>query len=45
MEGQAKDRAEGTLRQIAPGGRQVYRYAIRVVSERAEIDALRALNG
>lgn len=45
VEGRAKDRAEGTLDQLEPGGRKTYRYAIRVVSERAEIDALRALNG
>ena len=44
VEGRAKDRAEGTLQQLEPGGRKTYRYTIRVVSDRAEIDALRAMN-
>jgi hypothetical protein len=44
VEGRAKDRAQGTLDSIEPGGRKSYRYAIRVVTSRAEIDALRALN-
>ena len=43
-EGRAKDRAEGTLRQIEPGAQAAYHYTIRVVTKREEIEALRALN-
>jgi hypothetical protein len=45
VEGRAKDRAEGAMDKLEPGERKTYRYAIRVVSERAEVEALRALNG
>lgn len=45
VEGRAKDRTDGTLDHIEPGGRKSYRYTIRVVDDRAGFDALRALNG
>jgi hypothetical protein len=44
VEGRAKDRAEGTLDSIEPGGKKTYRYAIRVMTEKAELEELRALN-
>jgi hypothetical protein len=44
VEGRAKDRAEGTLDSIEPGGTKSYRYSIRIVNDREGIDALRALN-
>lgn len=45
VEGRAKDRAAGTLDSIEPGERKTYRYAIRIVSDKPGIDALRKLNG
>jgi hypothetical protein len=43
--GRDKDRAEGTLDTLKPGASKIYRYTIEVVTDRAQIDALRALNG
>jgi hypothetical protein len=44
VEGRAKDRAEGVMDALEPNQRKSYRYSIRVVTEKAEIEALRALN-
>ncbi len=44
VEGRAKDRAEGVMDSLAAGERKTYAYTIRVTSDRAEIEALRALN-
>ena len=43
--GRDKDRSSGDLDMLKPGERKTYRYTIEVVSDRAGIDALRALNG
>ena len=39
VEGRDKDRARGWLRTIEPGGGLAYRYALRVVSDRNQIQA------
>lgn len=44
VEGRAKDRAAGTMDELPVGGRKAYEYTIRVVSDKAGIDALMALN-
>lgn len=45
VEGRAKDRAERNLDSIEPGGKKAYRYTLRVLSERSELEELRQLNG
>jgi hypothetical protein len=45
VEGRDKDRANGWLDTLPAGGRKAYRYEIEVLTNRAELDALRALNG
>lgn len=45
VEGRDKDRENGWLDTLPAGGRKSYRYEIEVVTGRAGVDALRALNG
>jgi hypothetical protein len=45
VEGRDKDRANGWLLNLPPGGRRSYRYRIEVVSDRAGVERLLALNG
>lgn len=43
--GRAEDRARGLLDQIPAGGHKTYAYRIEVVTDRGQIEQLRALNG
>jgi hypothetical protein len=43
--GRDKDRQSGDLDTLKPGAVKTYHYTIEVVTDRAQIDALRALNG
>jgi hypothetical protein len=45
VEGRDKDRANGWLDTLKAGGRKRYQYEIEVMTERSELDELRALNG
>ena len=45
IEGRDKDRAAGELDFIKPGARKAYRYRLEVLTDKAELDALRKLNG
>jgi len=44
VEGRNRDRAAGILGELKPGGRRKYEYSIEVVTDRAGLDALLALN-
>lgn len=44
VEGRDKDRAAGLLGELKPGQRKAYEYSIEVVTEKAALDALVALN-
>jgi hypothetical protein len=44
VDGRAKDRERGLLDEIEAGGTKEYRYQLEVVTDRARIDVLRALN-
>lgn len=44
VEGRAKDRKDGVLDNLKPGGHRRYNYQIEVLSSREGIDALRSLN-
>jgi hypothetical protein len=43
--GRDKDREAGLLDTLKPGARKTYRYTIEVVSDRASLEQIRALNG
>jgi hypothetical protein len=44
VEGRDKDRANGWLDTLKAGGKKAYRYEIEVLTDRADLDALRMLN-